>query len=200
MNRFDKYALYYLVGTSPVFFTFMIWASIEYPGVAEPEKLSGGLWNIFGWFFIAWVLDLIYVVVKMLFSKKLRNIVMSRLAGIKERDERESIVAGNAAKFSFLSTFAILLFMLLFSVTNFTVKKYDKPVGQTNGETRSGKALIGFGFKLLDEAAILHEKKDAMETFNYKTFPLSKPVMIFLIMIWQIGSYHLIARKDLRDE
>jgi uncharacterized membrane protein (DUF373 family) len=195
MNRFDKYALYYLVGTSPVFIIFMIWASMVYPTATKQGNIRGGFWDIFAWFFIVWILDLFYVVIKMLFSRKLRNIVMAKMAGVKERDERESIVAGNAAKFSFLSTFAILLVMLLFSSATFSIKKYPKTT-----ENKTGTAMVGFGFKFLDDAALTHEKVGDEESFNYKSLPLTKPVLIFLVMLWQIGSYHLVARRDLREE
>ena len=194
MNRFDRYALYYLIGTAPVFIIFMIWASITHPTAAEQGTFKGGLWDVFGWFFIFWVLDLFYVVIKMLFSKKLRNTVMAKMAGVKERDERESLVAGNAAKFSFLSTFAILLVMLLFSSANFTVKKHPENVQQ-----KTGMATVGFGFKFIDDAALTHEKNGEIETFSYNSLPITKPVLIFLIMLWQIGSYHLVARRDLKE-
>lgn len=194
MNRFDRYALYYLVGTAPVFIIFMIWASITHPTAAEQGTFNGGFWDVFGWFFIVWVLDLFYVVIKMLFSKRLRNTVMARMAGVKERDERESLVAGNAAKFSFLSTFAILLVMLLFSSATFTIKKHPE-----NLEKKTGAAMIGFGFNFIDESALTHEKVGDVESFNYKSLPLTKPVIIFLIMLWQIGSYHLVARRDLKE-
>lgn len=194
MNRFDRYALYYLVGAAPVFIIFMIWASLLHPTAAEQGNFKGGLWDVFGWFFIVWVVDLFYVVIKMLFSKKLRNTVMAKMAGVKERDERESLVAGNAAKFSFLSTFAVLLVMLLFSSATFTLKKHPE-----NQEKKTGAAIIGFQFNFLDESAITHEKLGQVESYNYKSLPLTKPVLIFLIMLWQIGSYHLVARRDLRE-
>ncbi len=194
LNRFDRYALKYFVYTSPIFIIFMIWASVEFSGVADKTTLSGGMWDYFGIFFIAWVAILLYTVSKMLFSKKFRDTTMARLAGIKERDEREGVVAGNAAKFSFLSTFALLLFLLVFSVTNLSVIKKPNP---TTG--KNGMVTVGFGMKAYDETGFTHEKKDGEESYNYKSIPLSKPFLLLLIMAWQIGSYHLIARRELRE-
>ncbi len=193
LNRFDRYAVYYFVFTSPIFITFMVWASLEFKGAANPADLNGGFWDIFGWFFIAWVLDLLYIVTKMLFSKIFRDILMAKLAGIQERDEREVVVAGNAAKFAYLSTFALLLFMLVFSVTNLKVAK-----DPTRASENKGTVTIGFGAKLTDDTAIMYEKKDKDNfSFSYNSLPLSKPFMLIFLMIWQIGSYHLIARKEL---
>ncbi|QDK42618.1 hypothetical protein DOM21_14395 [Bacteriovorax stolpii] len=194
LNRFDRYALKYFVYSSPIFIGFMIWASMEFKGASEPANLKGGVWDIFGWCFIAWVLILLYTVTKMLFGKKFRDTTMAKLAGIKERDEREGLVAGNAAKFSFLSTFALLLFMLVFSVTTLTVKKNEVPAPGKNGQV-----AIGFGLKAHDETAFVHQVKDGVESFDYKSIPLSKPFMLLVIMIWQIGSYHLVARRELRE-
>lgn len=194
LNRFDRYAIYYFALSSPVFISFMIWASFEFKGASNPAKLNGGWWDVFGWFFIAWVLDLLYIVTKMLVSKNVRDIIMNKLAGIKERDEREMLVAGNAAKFAFLSTFALLLFMLVFSVTNFKVSK-----DQTSPAENKGLAVIGFGATFIDEKAIVYEKTDKENfSFNYTSFPITKPFMIILLMFWQIGSYHLIARRELK--
>lgn len=194
LNRFDRYALKYFLYTSPIFIIFMIWASFEFQGVEDTSKLSGGLWDFFGWFFIAWVLILLYTVTKMLFSKRFRDITMASLAGMKERDEREGIVAGNAAKFSFLSTFALLLFMLVFSVTNLSVIKRPDPKAGKNG-----LVTIGFGMKAHDETAFVHEKKEGEESYNYKSLPLSKPFMLLVIMVWQIGAYQVVARRELRE-
>lgn len=119
---------------------------------------------------------------------------MARLAGIKERDEREVVVAGNAAKYSFLSTFALLLFMLVFSITTFNLEKKVVP---TTG--KNGAFSIGFGMKVFDETAYIHEVKDGVEKYDYKSLPLSKPFMILILMFWQIGSYHLMARRELRE-
>ncbi len=194
LNIFDRSTLYYFSYTSPIFIIFMIWAALEFKGVANPAKLNGGAWDVFGWFFIAWVFSLIYIVTKMIGSKKLREVVLNKLAGVVDRDERESLVSGNAAKFSFLSTFALLLFMLVFSVTNIQVSK-----DPSSPKENKGLATIGFGAKLIDDSAIVLEKKSEDEfKFNYSSLPLSKPFIIILLMVWQLGSYHLVARRELK--
>ncbi|MBC7540870.1 MAG: hypothetical protein H7281_18765 [Bacteriovorax sp.] len=191
LNRFDRYSFYYLVGLAPVIIGFMIWAVIK--DFANMNAAGLG-WDIFGWVFIAWVLIMLYLVTKMVFSKTIRDVVMTKLAGMKERDERESVVAGNAAKFSFLSTLALLLFLFIFSVTTFTVNKHPKDL-----DNKKGTAVIGFALNGIDETALVHEVKGEIETFTYKSLPLTKPVIILLLIFWQIGSYHLVARRELRE-
>lgn len=191
LNRFDKYSFYYLIGLSPLIFGFMIWAvATDFMS----QSTSGIGWDLFGWVFIAWVLIMLYLVTKMVFSKSVREVLMTKLAGIKERDERESVVAGNAAKFSFLSTLALLLFLFVFSVSNLTVTKHPKDLNN-----KRGKIELGFGLRSIDENAIVHEKNGEFETYSYKSFPLTKPLILLLLIFWQIGSYHLVARKELRE-
>lgn len=192
LNLFDKWAFRYLVYLSPVIIGFMVWAVIT----DFKDQQSKGLgWDIFGWVFIAWVLDLIYIITKMLFSVQMRNAVMTKLAGLKERDERESVVAGNAAKFSFLSTLTLLIFMLVFSMSTLSIKKDPDP---TNGK-KEGSVAIGFHMNAIDDSAIVHEVKGRDEYYNYNGFPLTKPMLILILIFWQIGSYHFIARKELRE-
>jgi len=190
MNKFDRFSFMYLVCLSPLIFGFMIWAVCTH----LEQSTTGILWDIFGWLFIAWTLDLIYLVTKMVFSKSVRNVVMTKLAGMKERDERESEVAGSAAKFSFLSTLALLLFLFVFSVSNLSVTKHPKTLDKKHGTVQ-----IGFNVKAIDDEALVYETKGDVESFNYKGFPLSKPLIILLLIFWQVGSYHLIARRELAD-
>ena len=190
LNRFDKALLYFFALSSPIIITFMVWAVVT---DFKDESAVGLGWDLFGWFFIAWVLDLIYIVTKMLFSPTMRVNVMSRLAGLKERDERESVVSGNAAKFSFLSTLAMLIFLLVFSITTLSVRK-DAPT------YTKGKGSIGFGGTAIDKEAWTHEKTAEAEIFSYKGLPLTKPMIILILIFWQIGSYHLVARRELQEE
>lgn len=194
MNRFDRYALWYLVGGSPIFISFMIWASFVYNATERSSVLNGGIWNYFALFFIPWIFDLFYIVIKMLFSKTLRDTVMARLAGMKERDERESNVAGNAAKFAFLSTFAIVLFCIVFSMTTFSVTKHPK---DANGDR--GMISIGFNANAIDKTAVSMKIEGDAEIYSYSSMPLTKPYILLLILVWQLGSYHLIARRELKE-
>ncbi|MDD4976206.1 MAG: hypothetical protein PHY93_17750 [Bacteriovorax sp.] len=191
LNRFDRFCFYYLVGLSPLTIGFMIWATVT----DFMNKTTSGLgWDIFGWVFIVWILSLLYLVTKMVFSKTIRDVVMTKLAGMKERDEREAVVAGSAAKFSFLSTLALLLFLFIFSVTTVTVNKHPKDLNH-----KRGSVTLGFKLNAIDETALIHEVKGELETYNYKSLPLAKPVIFLLLIFWQIGSYHLIARRELRE-
>ncbi len=98
---------------------------------------------------------------------------MTKLAGMKERDERESIVAGNAAKFSFLSSLAKLIFLFVFSTTTLTINRHPKDL-----DNKRGKIFFGFNLNAIDETAVVHEVKGESENFNYKSLPITKPVMI----------------------
>ena len=60
-----------------------------------------------------WILITFLLTIAMFFSKKLRNDVLSKLSGMKERDEREVQIVGKALKSTYLSTMTILLFLLM---------------------------------------------------------------------------------------
>jgi hypothetical protein len=68
-----------------------------------------------------------------------------------------------------------------------------------NFDRKNGKVMIGFNVKAIDDDALLHEKTTEVESFNYKGMPLSKPLLILLMIFWQVGSYHLIARRELAE-
>jgi hypothetical protein len=194
LNRFDRYSFYYLAGLSPMIIGFMIWATMTNFVGAKGGQGEGLGWDIFGWLFVAWFLIMIYLVTKMLFSRRNREAFMTKLAGVKERDERESVVAGSAAKFSMLSTLALLLFLFLFSSGTMTVTK-----NQVAEVGKNGAVTIGFGMEVLEKDAVVHEVVNNQNIYKYKGFPLSKAMMILILIFWQIGSYHLMARKELKE-
>jgi hypothetical protein len=70
-----------------------------------------------------WTLITFFLTIAMFFSKRLRNDVLAKLSGMKERDEREVQIVGKALKATYLSTMTILLFLLIISLFDIRVEK-----------------------------------------------------------------------------
>src|SRR5690606_1228845 len=97
MNKIDKIISKYVIFSFPLVFILLIW------GVSgDPDELSlnedaiGQLWDTLGWIFMIWIVASFYLVSKMVVSKKFRDTVLKKVSGIKERDERESLISGEA--------------------------------------------------------------------------------------------------------
>ena len=63
-----------------------------------------------------WSLTSCFLSFFMFFSKNTREILVKKLSGIKERDEREVQIVGKAFRASYLGTMTILLFVLFISL------------------------------------------------------------------------------------
>ena len=105
MNKIDNIIIKYCVYSIPLLVGLGIWGS-----TGNPEELSmatglqGILWNFLGWIAMTWVVLAAYLSCKTLFKSDFREIVLKKISGIKERDEREVQITGSAAKYTFFST------------------------------------------------------------------------------------------------
>ena len=65
---------------------------------------------------LIWTLTSLFLSISLFFSEKNRGVVLKKLSGIKERDEREVQIMGRALKSSYLTTMTILFFLLFISL------------------------------------------------------------------------------------
>jgi len=141
-----------------------------------------------------WTLITFFLTIAMFFSKGLRNDVLSKLSGMKERDEREVQIVGKALKSTYLSTMTILLFLLIISLFNIHVEK--KSVDSVKpGQLRNS---ISMGFDIIDRNALITKKEGYDEYFEINDLPISSSALIFILMLWQIFSYRHVTRRALR--
>jgi len=90
--------------------------------------------------------------------------------------------------------FLVLLFLLVFSTTTLTINKHPKDL-----DNKRGKIFFGLYLSAIDETAVTHEVKGDTENFYYKSLSITKPVLILFLIFWQVRSYHLIARRELKE-
>lgn len=199
MNKFDKILGRFVIFSVPLVLTLLVWGWIS----GNPDELSRSegmtrlLWDTLGWNFMIWILCSLYLVIKMVIKKKFRDIILSKIAGVRERDERESLISGEAAKFSFLSTIAMLFLLLFLSIFTITVAK------NPYGLDKSGKrGYISIGMNFFPFSKDVPEKKiidKNLEILTYTGIPLSSSMVIVLILLWQLGSYKFIIRRASLD-
>ena len=143
-----------------------------------------------------WTLITLFLTIAMFFSGRLRTDVLSKLSGIKERDEREVQIAGKALKSTYLSTMTILLFLLIISLFNIQIEK--KSVDSIEpGELRNS-VKIHLGFKIIDHNAVITQKEGYDKYFDLNDLPISSSSLIIILMLWQIFTYRHITRRALK--
>ncbi|MBI2519922.1 MAG: hypothetical protein HYV97_05885 [Bdellovibrio sp.] len=197
MSKFDRIVVKYIVYAIPFLVILFAWGIMAYPEDAG-ENLSPiwrHLWDVLGWIFIIWTIGSLYLSIKMLFSKTLRDGLLKKLARIQDRDEREEIISGNAAKFSFLSTLALLCLFLFLSLCTMRLER------RPENDPRPSKNVISLGmqFKLIDSDSYKKEGRnnDGKVVVDYSEFPLTKAALILMLIAWQVGSYHYRARREM---
>lgn len=130
----------FLVLAAPVVIGYWLWMGDPEPGSFSPRFGGSAVMDVVA---MLWVLALFYLGVAFAVSRRFRAELVARLSGLRERDEREVIVTGQAARSTFLFSTALLLGALLLSVFSATLK---------TGGTERGSFQIGLGasFELSD--------------------------------------------------
>jgi len=195
MSKIDKIIMYFLISMIPFILILLAWGTIDDPGrLSISEGLTRFFWDFLGWIFMSWILCSLYFVMKMVMKRSFRDPILGKLAGVRERDERESIISGEAAKFSFLSTIAMILFLLFLSIFTVSIGKYPR-----NLDNHGKKGYISIGVNFYPFAINSVKKKTVVENLklvSYTGIPLSKPGIIILVLLWMLCSYRLsIYRK-----
>jgi hypothetical protein len=198
MKQLDRWIIRYVTTALIPVIVLLAWGSIS-----DPDKLSMSqgatrlFWDTLGWVFMIWIVAMLYLILKMVFRRGFRETVLSKIAHIKARDEREELISGEAAKFSILSTMAIMFLILFFSLFTLTVGKY--PEG-TRGYDKHGFISVGMNFyPFSKDAPVKETRKDGQEIFNYNGLPLSSSLIMIIMILWQLGSYQIIAMRMGRE-
>ncbi|MBC76363.1 MAG: hypothetical protein CME64_10145 [Halobacteriovoraceae bacterium] len=195
MNKLDKLLLKYIVFGFPFVVGLMIWGGL---GDASELSRSSGVvrivWDCLGWNLMAWILVSLYFTSKVVISKGFRSTTLKAATKMRERDEREVLINGNAAKFSFLSTLAILFLFLFMSLFTVTVGK-NSDVNEVVGEKRN---FISIGLNLypFDDKSNSVKSADGVELVNYSGLPLSNSMMFMFLILWQVASFKIAVKRE----
>jgi hypothetical protein len=152
-----------------------------------------GLNSVCGLFFSVWMALTIYLSVRLMASGSLRDQVLTKLTFMRERDEREAMMAGRATRTAFLTSLAVLVF--LFFLSCFQVSVYRVPPElAVNGKT--GFLTLGVGFDMVQHADPARAaEKPHEDLFSYTGLPLSTTAVILILIAWQVLSYNYTVRR-----
>jgi len=121
-EKIHKGVLWFMVCSTPLVLIYVHW--FMGPDGAEPVGLFHRGFNAMGGL---WVLCAFYLVLALIFYKEFREGLMSRLAGFRERDEREQLATSDASRSTFLLMLGVQIVFLLMSLTTFEI--VQKPDG-----------------------------------------------------------------------
>jgi hypothetical protein len=136
----------------------------------------------------------IYLGVRLIFSGTFREKVLTKLAFIKEQDEREVTLTGKAAKTTMLTTIAILIF--LFCLSCFQISVYRLPPEQAI-DGKSKVISLDLKFELLERVPEDASKEyiQKQNILAYTGLPISSSAIILGLIIWQIIAYNYSMRR-----
>jgi hypothetical protein len=164
----------------------------------EPDAVRS-LYNLSGLIFAVWILLSVFVSLRLVFSKILRNEILPKLIFFRERDEREVQLSGRATRNSFLIMLAISICLLCLSI--FTVSVYRIPPDQAiNGKTC--KISLGLSLNLLakpNETNTAHEPV-AVNYFTYTGLPITNIAILLFLILWQTVSYNYLIRRSANEQ
>lgn len=148
--------------------------------------------SLSGLVFGLWMLFSLYLSLRLLLSAEFRSHVLPRLTLFKERDERELLITARATRNSFLTTLALLIFLLCLSVFQMAVYRIPKDQA-TNGKT--GTITLGVNMNLTNSQPTNAQEISALDYVRYNGLPLSNSAIVLLLILWQLGSYNYFMRR-----
>lgn len=181
MKRFDSLLLKIFLLGFPVIAGLGIFAYLhgnrmlgDAGGFAECMNGLAGL------LIAAWMALSLYLSFRLVLSGPFRDRVMSGLTFVRERDERESMLSGKAAKTAFLTTLSLLILLLFLSC--FQVSVYRVPPDQSVGG-KTGFVTLGVGFNILAHQDRPEIPVQRMDIFSYAGLPVSSTVVILVLIM-----------------
>jgi len=195
MSKIDKIAYKYVLYVLPLIGILLVWGFIEDPtALSVSVGVKRFFWDILGWFFMAWVALSFYLSVRLVISSENRNSFLKKLVKIKDSDEREEFITGQAAKFSLLSSTAILFMFLFLSLIRVSVNKDINSIDEKKGSISIGMNITPF--QINDR---ILKKEKSIEMFSYSGMPISNSLLILFLISWQLGSYRLSLRDKFQS-
>lgn len=180
--------------------TFAAWGWPIVAVDAALELLAGspqGAWrDALNLLSFAWILSAPVWPVTWLLDRERREVAMARLCGLREGDERERAVTGDAARFTLLLSLALQSILLVLSMM--TVKVVYNPEIK---EAKKGVLSAGMAFsttKHLNPFGSPSDEKDSaprgVSAGGYLLSPACFPVLALLILI-QLAAFRAYAGR-----
>lgn len=151
MNRFNRFAIKYLIYCSPLMIIGVIGRLFTGSEFGFFNG-NGPVYQIIGFFVISWFVLLTYYFFALVFNEGLKDKFVRRLTGLRENDEREAVLTGAISKRTFVSmiaALALLLFLSLLRIDVYRASEAEVPTGK--GE----QSLLGLAWILSNQKTTL---------------------------------------------
>ncbi len=195
MNKLDKVFCKFVIFSLPVlgvaFALSYVFGDVY---LRDSQGILGFLNTTLGITVISWILISLYLVIKMIVNQSFRDLTLKKFIKMNDDDERESLISGEAAKISMLSTFAFMTLLLFLSMVTVTT-------GKIEGErlVKSDKEhFLSIGFDPLVMGASQNRSTDEKAIFTYSGLPVPTSILLLLILSWQLVTFHLMVRRERR--
>lgn len=176
-----KFLHRYLIYSTPFALVVMLdgqlWPSVLPIGVIGDNALS----TLTGIIFLLWLLSLLVFLFRISFFASYREACFKTLAGLKERDEREEMIVGQAARASFLLMLAVLLVFFFLSTGRFGTNSIDS----------TGQSITLGHFDLTESTVSQSESGKTI----YHPIPISKTSLFALLIVLHLASFRYFSRK-----
>ncbi len=198
-TKINHFIARYLAWASP-FVVILLVVSALIMGSGKQGTAAGVVLDVLGIHFLIWLALLLYFLVTLLISSSMREMILTRVARIRERDEREELITGQATRASWLATFALLIF--LFLVSGLQVSVQEQPPAEAGARPRRSVS-VGYRFSLLQpttRAGAWPPRAAASRTlFSFSGVALSNGAMLLVLLFWHVLTLHLFSRKIARN-
>lgn len=195
MKKIDLFLLKVFLFGLPIIVLLGIFShSYDFETATAVEGYIAQLYDFAGLMFAVWMLLVIFLGIRLMISGVFRENVLTKITFIKERDEREVMLTGKAAKTTMLTTLAILIF--LFCLSCFQVSIYSlPPENVTNGKNRV--ISLGLNFDLLETQSKEVSPADLQKKniLDYVGLPVSSSTVVLGLIVWQIVAYNYSMRR-----
>lgn len=188
MLKINRFIAKFLLYSVPIVAITIIWSEFRSPN--NPGVLSS-LQGLLSWYTIVWFIGLFYFALVLTVSSSTREKLLSKIAGIKERDEREVFIAGEVSKKIFLTMLSVLILLLFVSMLSVHVVKLPKDK-VVDGKEKS--LIVSFRFSLFDSKVETNDNSNK-QIFAMDGLPLSNEGLLFLLLLFQVSSYQYFARS-----
>jgi len=197
MNKLDGILLRIFIYEVPILLIWFI--SIFVLGLAAnvQNNFYAEIWYDFGGCFIlsSWMIITIYLSIRLIISDVLRDKILSKLILLRESDEREVKLTGEAAKTTMLTTMAVLILLFCLSCFQFSVS--NLPTEQIiDGKTK--EISLGLSFNASEQQAANSVQDQVNNIISYSGLPISNTMLIIGIIGWQVVSYNYAMKHKLK--
>lgn len=192
MKIIGRLLSYYFVLALPVLFAAWL---IE-PAITRSETSVGSAllgWGnaVFGAAFAFWMIAAIYIAFALVFSQRFREKLLKRITFMKERDEREEMVVGRAARNAFILNLAMLIFLFILNLISINVTKL--PPGKAI-DGKQHNLFLGLNYYPIKKGNAVAQEPSGESLYDYE-FPVTVSGVLTMLMIMNIGSFCYYARK-----